>query len=165
MHSVKTLRRTASKWPKTVRIVVIPHMAGQLSYLILLAEENAAEQQRLGRDIAELHQAILSKEFAALCAALLTRSRYPDTAIKETLQAASSAGIFLSGQALTAAPELEPRTIVRTDMAVLGVDSCTRIGSVSAARRWEVSRRAGAPQRTNPTVHCTCEFLGRFSFA
>lgn len=92
----------------------------QLDYLLVLAETNRYEQQRLGEAIAELHRALLVRELAEMQAWLDQLSRFPDDSRKEALLVASKARRVLADQALRATPELEPRVMLIADISIRG---------------------------------------------
>jgi hypothetical protein len=100
-------------------------MSGQLVYLVLLVEENAQEQQRLGDAIAELHRAFLVAHVADLQAMMLDRSRFPDGQPKEAILTASRVRLKLSDQALRHTPELDARVLLLADISTQGWAAAT----------------------------------------
>ncbi len=71
-------------------------VAGQLNYLLLLAEANANEQQRMSVSLAELHRAVLVAELAELQSWLDQLSRFPEDSPKDAIRAASKVRRTLS---------------------------------------------------------------------
>lgn len=100
-------------------------MAGQLVYLVLLVEENAQEQQRLGDAIAELHRAFLVGHVADLQAMMLDRSRFPDGQPQKAILTASRVRLNLSDQALRHTPELDARVLLLADISTQGWAAAT----------------------------------------
>jgi len=95
-------------------------LAGQLNYLLLLAEANANEQQRMSASLAELHRAVLVAELAELQSWLDQLSRFPEDSPKDAIRAASKVRRTLSDQAVRVAPEFEPRVMLVADISIRG---------------------------------------------
>jgi hypothetical protein len=93
---------------------------GQLNYLLLLAEANAYEQQRLSAALAELHRAVLLEELAEVRSWLDHFSRFPEDLPKDAIRAASRARQILSDQAVRVTPEFEPRVMLVADISIRG---------------------------------------------
>ncbi|OKH29685.1 hypothetical protein FACHB389_25980 [Nostoc calcicola FACHB-389] len=93
---------------------------GQLTYISLLVEENAQEQRNLAELISELHRVLLVENMAILRSAILDRERFPDLSVRDTLLVTAKTRIFMSDQALSSNPDLNPKTILITDIAVKG---------------------------------------------
>jgi hypothetical protein len=95
-------------------------LAGQLNYLLLLAEANAYEQQRLSASLAELHRAVLVEQLAELHSWLEHLSRFPEDSPKDAIRAASKARQTLSDHAVRVTPEFEPRVMLVADISIRG---------------------------------------------
>ncbi len=95
-------------------------IAGQLSYLLLLAESSSSEQRKISDSLAELHRAVLVSELAELQSWLDQLSRFPDDSPKEAIRAANKVRRTLSDQALRATPEFEPRVMLVADISIRG---------------------------------------------
>ncbi|RMG19607.1 MAG: hypothetical protein D6729_04770, partial [Deltaproteobacteria bacterium] len=95
-------------------------IAGQLGYLLLLAEGNASEQRRIRDSLAELHRAVLVAELAELQSWLDQLSRFPDDSPKDAIRCAGKVRRTLSDQAVRATPQFEPRVMLVTDIAIRG---------------------------------------------
>lgn len=95
-------------------------IAGQLNYLLLLAEANASEQRRISDSLAELHRAVLVAELAELQSWLDQLSRFPDDSPKDAIRSASKVRRTLSDQAVRATPQFEPRVMLVADISIRG---------------------------------------------
>lgn len=95
-------------------------LAGQLNYLLLLAEANANEQHRMSASLAELHRAVLVAELAELQSWLDQLSRFPEDSPKDAIRAASKVRRTLSDQAVRVAAEFEPRVMLIADISIRG---------------------------------------------
>jgi hypothetical protein len=95
-------------------------IAGQLNYLLLLAEANASEQRRIGVSHAELHRAVLVAELAELQSWLDQLARFPEDSPKDAIRAAAKVRRTLSDQAVRVTPEFEPRVMLVADISIRG---------------------------------------------
>lgn len=95
-------------------------LAGQLNYILVLAEANANEQRRISASLAELHRAVLVAEFAELQSWLDHLSRFPEDSPKDAIRAASKVRRTLSDQAVRMAPELDPSVMLVADISIRG---------------------------------------------
>lgn len=95
-------------------------LAGQLNYVLLLAEANAVEQRHIRDSLAELHRAVLVSELAELQSWLDQLARFPGDTPKDAIRAASKVRRTLSDQAVRAAPEFEPRVMLVADISIRG---------------------------------------------
>ena len=95
-------------------------IARQVGYLVLLAEANSEEQQKIRTSISDLHRMVLITEIAELQSWLNQLSRFPNEGLKEAIRVASKVRHTLSDQAVRVTPEFEPRVMLVADIAVRG---------------------------------------------
>jgi hypothetical protein len=95
-------------------------IAGQLSYVLLLAEANTSEQRLIRDALVELHRAVLVAELAELQSWLDQLSRFPDDSPKDAVRSASKVRRTLSDQAVRATPQFEPRAMLVADISIRG---------------------------------------------
>jgi len=95
-------------------------IAGQLSYLLLLAEANAIGQRQISDSLAELHRAVLVSDLAELQSWLDQLSRFPDDSPKDAIRSASKVRRTLSDQAVRATPNFEPQVMLVADISIRG---------------------------------------------
>ncbi|MDW8363126.1 MAG: hypothetical protein RMK74_12055 [Myxococcales bacterium] len=104
------------------RLVAI---AGQLAYLVLLAESSRAEQERIRNELAELHRTTLVRELADLYAVLAARARFADTPQSAIARVAARVRWLMADQARRAAAQLDPCVLATVDVATQGWAAAT----------------------------------------
>lgn len=98
----------------------LENLGDQLNYVLLLAEANASEQQRISASLAELHRAVLVSELSELLSWLEQLSRFPDDSPKDAIRTASKVRRTLSDQSLRVSPEFDPRVMLVADISIRG---------------------------------------------
>lgn len=121
----------------------LARLSDQFFYLLVLAEENRAEQSRIQDSLAHLHRSTLVSELADLQSWLDQLARFPEQSALDAIRVSSKVRRVLRDQAEQARPELDSSTMLVADIAIRGWAAATateaqllmRVGKSREARQ------------------------------